>query len=188
VFTPVTAVASELSALVTAVGFGGAASAELTRPSTEDSSETASDWQAAGATACGAAAGALGWLDGVVGGLVGAGALVGVGAFVGVDVTDDDGRAARQPLCCAAITALKRSPATGANLVGSGVGASALCTLVNAVDNAVTDGVLAVHAGVVSADAAAADDTTEGTTTAAATTAASGSAKAHLRNMNPPCT
>jgi hypothetical protein len=62
--------------------------------------------------------------------------------------------------------------------------------LVNAVDSAVTEAVLDVHAGVGSAGAAAAaDDTAKGTTTAAATAAAdNGSAKAHLRNMNPPCT
>jgi hypothetical protein len=187
VFTPVTEVASELSAVVTAVGLGGAANAELTTASAEDSSETASDWQAAGVAACGAAAGALGGFGGV-GTLVGAGGVVGVGALVGVDVVDEDGSAARQPAPCAAMTALKRSPATGASLAGSGVGASAVWTLVNAVDRAATDGVLDVQAGVAAAGAGAADDTTEGTTTAAATTAASGSAKAHLRNMNPPCT
>jgi hypothetical protein len=186
VFTPVTEVASELSALVTAVGLGGLANAALTRFSAEDSNETASDWQLAGAAACTAAGGT----GGALAPLVGAGALVGAGVLVGVDVPDEDGSAGRQPAFCAATTALKRSPATGANLVGSGVGAKAVWTFVNAVDNAVTEGVLDVHAGVVSAGAVAADDTTEGTTTAAATRAMadSGSAKAHLRNMNPPCT
>jgi hypothetical protein len=183
VFTPVTEVASELSAVVTAVGLGGAANAALTRPRAEDRNETASDWQ--DVASCGAAAGALGWLDGV-----GAGSLVDVGAgvLVGLEVLDEDGSDGRQPSFCTAMTALNRSPATGASLVGSGVGASAVWTLVNAVDSAATDGVLDVQAGVVSAGAAAAVDPIEGTTTAATTTAASGSAKAHLRNMNPPCT
>lgn len=68
-------------------------------------------------------------------------------------------------------------------MAGSGVGDRAVCTLVNALDNVLIDGVPDVQF-TVAVDAAAEDDMTEGTVIAAATSAASGSAKAHLRNMN----
>ena len=136
----------------------------------------------------GAASGALPGGTGA-GKLVGTGTLVGTGALVGGVVPAEVGNAGRQPSFCAPITALNRSPATGASLAGSGTGASAVWTLVSAVDSAATEGVLDVQAGVGAAGAAAAaDDMAKGTTTAAATAAAdNGSAKAHLRNMNPPC-
>jgi hypothetical protein len=104
------------------------------------------------------------------------------GAFVGVEFPDDDGSEGRQPSFWTAMIALNRSPATGASLAGSGLGDSAVCTLVNASDNVLIDGV-AAEQFTVAVDAAA-DDMTEGTVIPAATNAASGSAKAHFRNMN----